>query len=290
MPSSTRKAKMTRKYFGTDGIRGTVGQYPITPDFVLRLAHAVGRVLRRTEERPTVLIGKDTVFLATCWKVLWSLDSTPLAWTSCCWAVADPWSCLLDACAALRAWGGHQCQPQRLSDNGIKVLQCPGHQVARRLGAGCRGCAGWGRLLGRFFQPGQGAPTGRCSRAIYRVLQKHVSSRPHPEGSQIVVDAAHGAAYQVAPKVFPRVGCRGDLHRLCTRWRTSTTRSVTHPDALVRSVRANHADYGVALDGDADRLQMVDATGRLYNGDELLYLMAADRMGRDEHVPGLSVH
>ena len=64
----------------------------------------------------------------------------------------------------------------------------------------------------------------------------------------------------------------------------------THPDALVRSVRANHADYGVALDGDADRLQMVDATGRLYNGDELLYLMAADRMGRDEHVPGLSVH
>ena len=61
----------------------------------------------------------------------------------------------------------------------------------------------------------------------------------------------------------------------------------THPDALVRSVRANHADYGVALDGDADRLQMVDATGRLYNGDELLYLMAADRMGRDEHVPGV---
>jgi phosphoglucosamine mutase len=61
----------------------------------------------------------------------------------------------------------------------------------------------------------------------------------------------------------------------------------THPEALVRAVRANHADYGIALDGDADRLQMVDATGRLYNGDELLYLMASDRLGRDEHVPGV---
>ena len=108
------------------------------------------------------------------------------------------------------------------------------------------------------------------------------------KGLKIVVDAAHGAAYQVAPKVFHELGAEV-LAIGCAPDGVNINHEVgaTHPDALVRAVRANHADYGIALDGDADRLQMVDATGRLYNGDELLYLMAADRMGRDEHVPGV---
>ena len=108
------------------------------------------------------------------------------------------------------------------------------------------------------------------------------------KGLKIVVDAAHGAAYQVAPKVFHElgadvltIGCAPDGINI------NDEVGATHPDALVRAVRANHADYGIALDGDADRLQMVDATGRLYNGDELLYLLVADRMGRDEYVPGV---
>jgi phosphoglucosamine mutase len=107
-------------------------------------------------------------------------------------------------------------------------------------------------------------------------------------GLKIVVDAAHGAAYQVAPKVFHELGAEV-ISIGCSPDGLNINHEVgaTHPDALVRSVRANRADYGVALDGDADRLQMVDASGRLYNGDELLYLMAIDRMGRDEHVPGV---
>ena len=76
---------MTRKYFGTDGIRGTVGQPPITPDFVLRLAHAVGRVLKRTEARPTVLIGKDTRISGYMLESALNPASIPPAWTSCCW-------------------------------------------------------------------------------------------------------------------------------------------------------------------------------------------------------------
>jgi phosphoglucosamine mutase len=107
-------------------------------------------------------------------------------------------------------------------------------------------------------------------------------------GIKIVVDAAHGAAYHIAPKVFHElgaeviaIGCAPDGFNI------NDGVGATHPEALVRAVRANHADYGIALDGDADRLQMVDATGRLYNGDELLYLMASDRLGRDEHVPGV---
>ncbi len=108
------------------------------------------------------------------------------------------------------------------------------------------------------------------------------------KGLTIVVDAAHGAAYQVAPKVFHELGA--DVIAMgCAPDGLNINHEVgaTHPDALVRAVRANHADYGIALDGDADRLQMVDAAGRLYNGDELLYLMARERMGRDEFVPGV---
>lgn len=103
-----------------------------------------------------------------------------------------------------------------------------------------------------------------------------------------MVDAAHGAAYHIAPKVFHELGA--DVVAIgCAPDGLNINHEVgaTHPDALVRTVRANHADFGIALDGDADRLQMVDAQGRLYNGDELLYLMVRDRMARDEHVPGV---
>ena len=131
----------------------------------------------------------------------------------------------------------------------------------------------------------------RLDDAAGRYIEFCKSTFPHDltlKGLKIVVDAAHGAAYQVAPKVFHElgadvipIGCAPDGLNI------NDEVGATHPDALVRAVRANHADYGIALDGDADRLQVVDATGRLYNGDELLYLMASERMGRDEHVPGV---
>jgi phosphoglucosamine mutase len=108
------------------------------------------------------------------------------------------------------------------------------------------------------------------------------------KGLKIVVDAAHGAAYHIAPKVFHELGA--DVISIgCSPDGLNINHEVgaTHPEALVRSVKANHADFGVALDGDADRLQMVDADGRLYNGDELLYLMADDRLANDEVVPGV---
>jgi phosphoglucosamine mutase len=101
------------------------------------------------------------------------------------------------------------------------------------------------------------------------------------------VDAAHGAAYQIAPKVFHElgaeviaIGCAPDGLNI------NQEVGATHPQALVAAVKSHEADYGVALDGDADRLQLVDASGRLYNGDELLYLIVADRIARDEDVPG----
>ena len=108
------------------------------------------------------------------------------------------------------------------------------------------------------------------------------------KGLKIVVDGAHGAAYQIAPKVFHElgadvlaVGCAPDGLNI------NHEVGATHPEALVEAVQQHKADFGVALDGDADRLQMVDAQGRLYNGDELLYLMADERLGRGETLPGV---
>jgi phosphoglucosamine mutase len=107
------------------------------------------------------------------------------------------------------------------------------------------------------------------------------------KGLKIVVDAAHGAAYHIAPKVFHELGadviCIG-----CTPNGLNINDGVgaTHPEALIEAVKANGADYGVALDGDADRLQLVDAQGRLFNGDEVLFLMVSERLARGEAVPG----
>jgi phosphoglucosamine mutase len=108
------------------------------------------------------------------------------------------------------------------------------------------------------------------------------------KGMKIVVDAANGAAYQIAPKVFHELGAEV-IAIGCSPNGLNINKDVgaTHPEALVAAVKLHQADYGVALDGDADRLQFVDQTGRLYNGDELLYLMVTDRIARDEVVPGV---
>ena len=108
------------------------------------------------------------------------------------------------------------------------------------------------------------------------------------KGLKIVVDGAHGAAYQIAPDVFHelgaevvRIGCEPDGYNI------NEGVGATHPRTLLAAVRAHGADYGIALDGDADRLQMVDRDGRIYNGDELLYVMVADRLAQGESVPGV---
>lgn len=280
---------MTRQYFGTDGIRGTVGQPPITPDFVLRLAHAVGRVLRRTEERPTVLIGKDTRISG--YMLESALESGfnsagvdvvllgPLPTPGVAYLTRAQRASLGVVISA-----SHNPYP----DNGIKFFSAQGTKLSDA----------WELAVEEALaQPpvwADSASLGKARRlddAAGRYIEFCKSTFPQDltlKGLKIVVDAAHGAAYQVAPKVFHELGAEV-LSIGCAPDGLNINHEVgaTHPDALVRAVRANRADYGIALDGDADRLQIVDATGRLYNGDELLYLMASDRMGRDEHVPGV---
>ena len=280
---------MTRTYFGTDGIRGTVGTAPITPDFVLRLGHAVGRVLRATEERPTVLIGKDTRISG------YMLESALESGLNS--AGADvvllgplPTPGVAYLTRAQRASLGvvisasHNPYP----DNGIKFFSAQGSKLPDAWEAEVE------RALAQPPAWADSASLGRARRlddAAGRYIEFCKSTFDHDltlRGLRIVVDAAHGAAYHIAPKVFHELGA--DVIAIgCAPDGMNINHEVgaTHPDALARAVRANHADFGIALDGDADRLQMVDAAGRLYNGDELLYLLAADRLADGHAVPGV---
>ena len=280
---------MSRKYFGTDGIRGTVGQAPITPDFVLRLAHAVGRVLKRREQRPTVLIGKDTRISG--YMLESALESGfnsagvdvvllgPLPTPGVAYLTRTQRASLGVVISA-----SHNAYP----DNGIKFFSAQGTKLPDEWEAAVE------FALEEPPQWADSANLGKAKRlddAAGRYIEfckSTFSSDLSLRGLTIVVDAANGAAYHIAPKVFHElgaeitcIGCSPDGLNI------NDHVGATHPEELVKAVKAQGAHFGIALDGDADRLQVVDASGRLYNGDELLYVMAMDRLERGEKVPGV---
>ena len=280
---------MTRKYFGTDGIRGTVGQAPITPDFVLRLAHAVGRVLKRTEERPMVLIGKDTRISG--YMLESALESGfnsagvdvlllgPLPTPGVAYLTRAQRASLGVVISA-----SHNPYP----DNGIKFFSAQGTKLPDAWELEVEAALNEPPIWADSATLGK---TRRLDDAAGRYIEFCKSTFDHDltlKGIKIVVDAAHGAAYHIAPMVFHElgaeviaIGCAPDGINI------NHEVGATHPQALVAAVLEEKADFGIALDGDADRLQVVDGAGRLYNGDELLYLIARERMARDEHVPGV---
>jgi len=280
---------MTRKYFGTDGIRGTVGKAPITPDFVLRLAHAVGRVLKRNEARPTVLIGKDTRISG--YMLESALESGfNSAGVDVVLLGPVPTPAVAYLTRAQRASLGVVISASHnpFADNGIKFFSAQGTKLSDE----------WEMAVeAALDEPpvwADSAALGKARRlddAAGRYIEFCKSTCPHQfslKGLKILVDAAHGAAYHIAPDVFHELGA--EVVRIgCSPDGLNINQGVgaTHPAALVEAVKQHGADYGVALDGDADRLQMVDASGRLFNGDELLYLIAADRIARDVDVPGV---
>jgi phosphoglucosamine mutase len=280
---------MTRKYFGTDGIRGTVGVAPITPDFVLRLAHAVGRVLKRDESRPTVLIGKDTRISG--YMLESALESGfNSAGVDVVLLGPVPTPAVAYLTRAQRASLGVVISASHnpFADNGIKFFSEHGAKLPDDWEIAVEAALDEAPVWVDSASLGK---TRRMDDAAGRYIEFCKSTCSHLftlKGLKIVVDGAHGAAYHIAPDVFHemgaeviRIGCAPDGLNI------NQGVGATHPEALVAAVKEHGADYGVALDGDADRLQMVDASGRLFNGDELLYLMASDRVARDIDVPGV---
>ncbi|MBL8348842.1 MAG: phosphoglucosamine mutase [Burkholderiaceae bacterium] len=279
---------MTRRYFGTDGIRGTVGQTPITPDFMLRLGHAVGRVLRRSNSRPTVLIGKDTRISGY---MIESALEAGLASAGVDTLLTGPLptpgvayltrALRLDLGVVISA--SHNAYP----DNGIKFFSARGEKLPddweEAVEAALAEPPQWvdSATLGKARRLDDAR--GRYIEFCKSTVDKDMSLR----GLKVVVDAANGAAYHVAPDVFHElgaevvaIGCQPDGVNINAGF------GATAPQALVAAVARHGADYGVALDGDADRLQLVDRHGRLFNGDELLYALVLDRLAQGQPVPG----
>jgi len=281
---------MSRQYFGTDGIRGRVGQAPITPDFVLKLAHAVGRVLKASEPSAQVLIGKDTRISG------YMLESAMESGFNS--AGVDvlllgpiPTPAVAYLTRAQRASLGVVISASHnpFEDNGIKFFSAQGTKLPDAWELAVEATLTedpvWVNAAGLGKSRRLDDAAGRYIEFCKSTFDKALSLK----GMKIVVDGAHGAAYHIAPRVFHELGAEV-IAIGCAPDGLNINRDVgaTHPQALVSAVIAHGADLGVALDGDADRVQLVDRTGRLFNGDELLYVMAMDRIARGESVAGVA--
>jgi phosphoglucosamine mutase len=286
---------MSRKYFGTDGVRGRVGQSPITPDFVMRLGYAAGKVLLGRAgmldgERPSVLIGKDTRLSG------YMLESAleagfSAAGVDVCLVGPIPTPAVAYLTRALRLQAGIVISASHnpYYDNGIKFFSAQGNKLPDDVEHAIEEC---------IDQPMNCVPAadlGRARRiddARGRYIEFCKSTFPNDldlRGLKIVVDCAHGAAYQTAPDVFHELGAEiVEIGSQPNGLNINDGFGATSPKALCEAVLAHGADLGVALDGDADRLQMVDARGQLYDGDQLLYAIVRSRArhGRVKGVVG----
>lgn len=279
---------MSRKYFGTDGIRGPVGQAPMTPDFCMKLGFAAGKTFGTATRRPRVLIGKDT--RVSGYMLESALEAGLIA------AGADvvlagplptPAVAYLTRTLRLDAGVVISASHNPFADNGIKFFGGDGKKLSdateeqmEKLLDGPMGCNP-SESLGK---------AKRLEDATGRYVEFCKSTFPtalNLRNLTIVVDCANGAAYQATPAVLRELGAT--VHEIAVSpdgFNINANVGAVHPALLQATVLEHKADLGIALDGDADRLQMVDATGRLLNGDELLYAVVMDR-ARHSPVAGV---
>jgi phosphoglucosamine mutase len=280
----------TRQYFGTDGVRGRVGEPPITPELVLKLGYAAGKVLAagegaRTGEAPRVLIGKDTrisgYLLEAALEAGFSAAGVDVDLTG---PLPTPAVAYLTRALRLSAGVVISASHNPFDDNGIKFFSASGTKLPDNVEAAIE------KFMDGPLACVPSAELGKARRiddAAGRYVEFCKSTFPGEldlRGWRIVVDCAHGAGYHVAPCVFHelgaeviRVGAEPDG--------TNINRGVgaTNPRFLASEVTKHEAHIGIALDGDGDRLLMADASGRVYDGDELLYVIASDY--RRRHAP-----
>jgi phosphoglucosamine mutase len=270
---------MKRKYFGTDGVRGTIGESPMTPEFVMRLGYAAGKVLLEKSSHPRVLIGKDTRISG------YMIESALEAGFSAagvdvhmCGPVPTPAVAYLTRALRLSAGVVISASHNPYPDNGIKFFSGDGFKLPDATEAaieaqmdqpmGCNEASKLGRVW-------------RVDDAGGRYIEFCKSTFPNEldlKGMKIVVDCAHGAAYNVAPHVFHELGA--DATAIGAKpdgFNINDHFGATAPEQLISEVQRKKADLGIALDGDADRVLIVDDSGRCYDGDELLYAVARHR-------------
>jgi phosphoglucosamine mutase len=275
---------MARKYFGTDGIRGSVGTAPITPDFVMRLGHAAGKVLAQSENaatgRPTVLIGKDTRISGYMLEAALEAGFTA-AGVDVLLAGPIPTPAVAYLTRALRLSAGVVLSASHnpYQDNGIKFFSAQGNKLPDAVEEAIEAALDTPMLCVSSEKLGRAK---RLDDARGRYIEFCKSTFPNEldlRGMKLVVDCAHGAAYHIAPDVFHELGAEVvAIGNQPNGFNINERCGATAPQVLSEAVRAHSADLGIALDGDADRLIMVDSSGRVFNGDELLYVMVKDRL------------
>ena len=277
---------MTRQYFGTDGIRGRVGTAPITPDFVMRLGYAAGKVLAQTEQsalsatsRPAVLIGKDTrisgYMLEAALEAGFAAAGVDVMLAG---PVPTPAVAYLTRALRLSAGVVISASHNLFQDNGIKFFSASGNKLPDAVELAIEA------QLAQPMSCVSSEKLGKAKRlddARGRYIEFCKSTFPNEldlRGLKIVVDCAHGAAYHIAPDVFHELGAEViAIGNQPNGLNINDKHGATEPATLSAAVKEHGADIGIALDGDADRLLMVDASGRIFNGDELLYVMVKDR-------------
>ena len=274
---------MTKKYFGTDGIRGKVGESPITPDFVMRLGYAAGKVLTQVGSNlangahPAVLIGKDTrisgYMLEAALEAGLSAAGVDVLLTG-----PMPTPAVAYLTRALRAQAGIVISASHnpYYDNGIKFFSSAGAKLGDAIEHAIES------ELAKPMQVMASDQLGKAKRiddAAGRYIEFCKSTFPSNmdlRGLKIVLDCAHGATYHVAPNVFHELGAEViAIGNKPDGLNINEQVGSTHPQALQKAVLAEQADLGIAFDGDGDRVMMVDSQGRLLDGDQLLFIIAS---------------
>ena len=283
---------MKKQYFGTDGIRGEVGQFPIVPEFIMRLGYAAGKVLSKDAkpgQRSKVLIGKDTRVSGYLLEAALEAGFAAAGMdVMLCGPMPTPGVAYLTKALRLSAGVVISASHNPYQDNGIKFFSAKGDKLSDALELAIEeelnkpmGCVN-SEELGKAF---------RLDDAAGRYIEFCKSTFPgdlNLKGLKLVVDCANGAAYHTAPHVFHELGAEVISIGISPDGRNINDGfGATAPAALIAKVKEMGADLGIALDGDADRLQMVDASGRLFNGDELLYVLAKDRLERGFELGGV---
>ena len=282
---------MAKKYFGTDGVRGEVGQFPITPDFVLKLGYAAGQVLVQhdREQKPTVLIGKDTrisgYMLEAALVAGFTAAGVNVLQTG---PLPTPGVAYLTRALRLSAGVMISASHNVYSDNGIKFFAEGGVKLSDEIEL---------EIEAKIDEEMKTRPSDQLGRARRisgaddRYIEFCKSTFPvnmDLRGLKLVVDSANGAGYDVAPKVFHELGAKvvniGDEPN---GYNINEKCGATHPKALQAAVLQNEADYGIALDGDGDRLMMVDRNGKVYDGDNLIYVVAKARAREGINIGGV---
>ncbi len=274
---------MSRRYFGTDGIRGTVGEFPITPDFMLKLGWATGRVLAR-QGRTKVLIGKDTRISGYLFEsALEAGLSAAGVDVSLLGPMPTPGIAYLTRTFRADAGIVISASHNPFADNGIKFFSAEGVKLDDAIEA---------RIEAELDEPLTTVAAAELGKAVrindapgryIEFCKSTIPDRVSLHGMKIVLDCAHGATYHIAPSVFRELGAEVSLIGAEPDG-LNINREVgsTHPAALRAAVIQRGADLGIAFDGDGDRVLLVDADGREVDGDDILYLIARDRHERGE--------